>query len=75
MNRRRRNKGPLSPIRLFAIVAIVLLTVVFFVTKTRNGTTDPDSQGEKKSNKGNHTFKKYYWMSAGAKHLFLFLNN
>jgi hypothetical protein len=46
MNRRRRTKGPLSPIRLFAIVAIVLLTVVYFITKTR--TDQP--QGEKNSN-------------------------
>jgi hypothetical protein len=53
MNRRRRTKGPLSPIRLFAIVAIVLLTVVYFITKTR--TDQP--QGEKNSNNGKLAFK------------------
>jgi hypothetical protein len=55
MNRRRRTKGPLSPIRLFAIVAIVLLTVVYFITKTRTGTDQP--QGEKNSNNGKLAFK------------------
>lgn len=59
MNRRRRNKGLLSPIKLFAIVAVVLMTVMYFVTRTSGG-SDLNG-GEKNSDNGNIVSKIYIY--------------